>query len=130
MEYITDEGYMHVKWVCKNFEKKNWGEYNINESSTIWLNWANDWAVLWVLTCTVHLAVCCYHVTYSFESEFTLYICLNIKEFLSRNRHDIWSLSNCNGNPTHNHLVCKRTRSKDFLNIQTNLECIHSQIRT
>ena len=34
---------------------------------------ANDWAVLWVLTCTVHLTVCYCHVTYEYQSESTLY---------------------------------------------------------
>ena len=69
----------------------------------------NDWAVLWVVVCTVHLTVCYYHVTYMFQSESTLYSCLNVKELLSRNRCDIWSLSDSNGARTHNHLVRKRT---------------------
>ena len=33
--------------------------------------------------------VCSCHVTYAFQSEFTLYICLKTKELLVRNRHDI-----------------------------------------
>ena len=33
----------------------------------------NDWAVFWVLICTVHLTVCSCHVTYAFQSESTLY---------------------------------------------------------
>ena len=49
------------------------------------------------------------HVTYAFRSESTLYICLNVKEFLAQNRQDIWSLSDCKGTRTHNHLVCKGT---------------------
>ena len=32
----------------------------------------NDWALLWVLICMVHLTVCSYHVTHSFQSESTL----------------------------------------------------------
>ena len=36
-------------------------------------------------------------------------VALNVKELLARNRRDIWSLSDCNGTRTHNHLVCKRT---------------------
>ena len=39
------------------------------------------------------LTVCSYYVTYAFQSESTLWICLNVKEFLARNRCDIWSLS-------------------------------------
>ena len=37
--------------------------------------------------------LCSYHVTCAFQSESTLYICLNVKECLARNRRDIWSLS-------------------------------------
>ena len=33
----------------------------------------NDWAVLWVLICTVHLTACHYHVTHESQSESTLY---------------------------------------------------------
>ena len=70
---------------------------------------ANDWAVLWVLICTVHLTVCSYHVTYAFQSESTFYSCLNVKELLARSRREIWSLSDCNWTRTRNHLVHKRT---------------------
>ena len=37
-----------------------------------------------------------------------LYICLNVKELLARNRCNIWSLSDCNRTRTHNHLVRKQ----------------------
>ena len=46
---------------------------------------------------------------YAFQSEPTLYNCLNVKELLAQNKHDIWNLSNSNGIRTHNHLVRKRT---------------------
>ena len=82
--------------------------YFINEHSTIWPNWPNDWALLWGLICTVHLTVSFYHVTYEFESESTLYSFLNVKEFLARSRRQIWRLSDCNGTRTHNHLLRKR----------------------
>ena len=32
--------------------------------------------------------VCSCHVTYVFQSESTLYICLNVKELFARNRHE------------------------------------------
>ena len=67
----------------------------------------NDWAMLRVLTCTVHLTVCCYHVTYTFQSESTPYSCLNVKELLAWSRHKIWGLGDCNWTWTHNHLVHK-----------------------
>ena len=54
------------------------------------------------------MTVCSYHVTYTFQSEPTLYICLNVKEILARNRRNIWSLSDWNGTRTYNHLVPKR----------------------
>ena len=65
--------------------------------------------MLWVLICTVHLTVCYYHVTYAFQSASRLYRCLNVTELFSRNRRGIWSLSDCNGTGTHNHLVRKQT---------------------
>ena len=40
-----------------------------------------------------------------FQSESALYICLNVNELLVRNRSNVWSLSDCNGNRIHNHLV-------------------------
>ena len=53
--------------------------------------------------------ICYYHVKYVFHSESTLYRCLNVEERLGRNRRDIWSLSDSNWNPIHNHLVRKWT---------------------
>ena len=49
------------------------------------------------------------HVTYVFQSETTLNSCLNVKDLLTWNKCDIWSLSDCNGIRSHNHLVRKRT---------------------
>ena len=65
--------------------------------------------MLWELICMVHVTVCSYHAVYMFQSESTLYSCLNVKEFLAWSRHGIWSLSDCNWPQTHNHLVCKWT---------------------
>ena len=42
----------------------------------------NNWALLWVLTWTVHLTVCSYHVTHVFQSESTLYSCLSFRSFI------------------------------------------------
>ena len=50
-----------------------------------------------------------YHFTNAFQSESTLFSYLNVKELFTRNRRDIWSLSDSNGIRTHNHLVRKRT---------------------
>ena len=63
----------------------------------------------WVFICTVHLSVCSCHVTYNFQSESTLYSCLNVKELLARNRREIWNLSDCNWTRTQNNFVGKRT---------------------
>ena len=60
----------------------------------------------------VNLTVCFYHVTYEFQSELTLYICLNVKKLLAQKSRDIWSLSACrNGTRTNKHLVRKRRRN-------------------
>ena len=72
-------------------------------------NWPNDWAVFWVLIRTVHLTVCSCHVTYTFQSESTLYSCLNVKELLARSRHKLWRRSDFNLTRTQNHLVLNRT---------------------
>ena len=46
---------------------------------------------------------------YAFQSESTLYSCLNVKELLVWSRHVIWSLSDCNWTQNQNHLVHRRT---------------------
>ena len=43
----------------------------------------------WVLLCTMHLAVCSYHVTEAFQTESALCIGRNVKEVLVQNRRDI-----------------------------------------
>ena len=43
-----------------------------------------------------------------FQSEPTLYSCLNIKKFLAWWKRDIWIISESNGTQTHNHFVRKR----------------------
>ena len=42
-----------------------------------------------------NLNVCSYHVTHAFQSESTLYSCLNVKELLAWNWYKIWNLSDC-----------------------------------
>ena len=49
------------------------------------------------------------NVTHAFQSESTLYGCLNVKKLLARSRCKIWSLSDCNWTWTLNDLVLKRT---------------------
>ena len=83
--------------------------YFVQEHSTILRNCANYWAMLLVLVRMLHFTVCSYYVRYKFQRESTLYICLNVKELLAGNWHDIWSLSDSNRARTHNHLLRKRT---------------------
>ena len=45
------------------------------------------------------------HVTYTFQSESILCIFLNVKELFPQNRCNIWSLIDCHGTQTQNHLV-------------------------
>ena len=56
-----------------------------------------------------YLTVCSCHVMYVFQSESSLYSCLNVKERLTRSRHEIWSLRDCKWNRTQIDLVHKRT---------------------
>ena len=42
-----------------------------------------------------HCSVCSWRATYAFQSESTLYSCLNINEINAQNRQDIWRLSGC-----------------------------------
>ena len=46
---------------------------------------------------SIRLTVCSCHVTYLFQSESTIYNCMNVKELLAQNRPKIRSLSDCNG---------------------------------
>ena len=85
----------------------------------------NDWVVLWVLICTVHLTVCSHHVKYAFQSESTRYSYLNVKELLVQDRCNIRSLSDCDGSQTHNHLVHKRTLN-DLAKLAKWLSCVVS----
>ena len=57
----------------------------------------------------ISLTVCSCHVTNAFQSESTLYSCLDVKELHARSRREIWRLSDCNWTQTQNHLVRKQT---------------------
>ena len=39
------------------------------------------------------MTACSCHVTYAFQSESTIYSCLNVKELLARSRREIWRLN-------------------------------------
>ena len=82
-----------------------------------WLN-AGDWKLVtgpflilmkWEYNEICQLTVCSCHVTYAFQSESTLYSCLNVKELLAWSRRKIWRWSDCNWTRIQNHLVLKRT---------------------
>ena len=64
-------------------------------SISIWLSPSVQFSVIALLVLFSLLSSwsVCYHVTYVFQSESTLYSCLNVKEVLARNRREIWSLS-------------------------------------
>ena len=54
------------------------------------------------------------HVTYAFQSESTLYSCLN--ELFAWSRREIWNLSDYSWTQTHNHLGHKRTLNQIWPN--------------
>ena len=68
---------------------------------------------------------CSSHVTFAFQSESTLYSCLNVKELFAQSRRKIWSLSYCSWTRTHNHLVHKRTL-KHLAKLAKWLSCVVS----
>ena len=49
------------------------------------------------------------HVTYTFQSEPTLYSCLNLKELLARNRRDTWNLKGTSATKT---ITCQNVSSE------------------
>ena len=55
------------------------------------------------------LTVYSYHVTDAFQSVSTTYSCLNVKETLAQNKHNIKSLSSSIGTWILNHLLRKWT---------------------
>ena len=80
--------------------------------------------VLKIFTCII-LTVCSCRVTYAFQTESTLYSCLNVKKLFAQSRHKIWSLSDCNWIRTHNHLVRKR-KLNHFAKLAKWLSCVVS----
>ena len=55
------------------------------------------------------LIACSGPVTYAFQSECTLYSCLNVNELLPWSKCEIWSLIDSNWTRTNNHVVHKQT---------------------
>ena len=64
-----------------------------------------------------------------FQSESTLYSCLNVNDLLVRNRHDICILSDSNGIRTHSHLVCKRALNH-LAKLDNLAKCLSVRLRT
>ena len=64
----------------------------------------------WIVSTYLYVPLECmfFSCPYAFQTESTLYICLNFKELLARNKCDTWYLSGCNRTRTYNHLVRKR----------------------
>ena len=58
-----------------------------------WLSWIVS------TICKVRLTIYSYRVTHAFQSKSTLYHCLNVKELIGWNSHNIWSLSDSNPQP-------------------------------
>ena len=92
-----------------------WFIYKICQPSGFnWLPWTSTENSHWEKLLEINLnqktlTVCSYHVTYTFQSESTLYSYLNVKELLACSKCKIWSLSDYDRTQTHNHLAHKRT---------------------
>ena len=95
-------------WQVSN--KNNWLLRCVFFIDPISTQYDENVALEWIKNCDKKLLkwyglTVCYYVMYAFQSESTLYSCLNVKKRLARNRCDIWSLSDCNENRTHSHLI-------------------------
>ena len=74
-----------------------WVFLNCLVTTVSWACFVPDNILLSVLSKSSNaLTVCSCHVTYAFQSEYTLYSCLNVKGLLARSRRKIWSLSDWN----------------------------------
>ena len=117
----------------------NWGKLNIADKRDFTSTWKNVifyikkgiimwyhnifWQSKWICIGCMLLS---YHIR--FQSESTLYSCLNLKKLLARNRRDIWDLSDNNGIRTHNHFVRKRTLNH-LVKLAKWLSCVVSTYR-
>ena len=62
----------------------------LQEKNTLSFSYLTNWAITMFIAETVYIKhVMKYHVTYAFQSESTLYSCLNVKELLARSRREI-----------------------------------------
>ena len=101
MSIYVSKSYLYIRWVmafCFDISNCENGKNKLRKILS-----------LLCLSPKVWLIVCSCHVTHAFQSESTLYSCLNVKELLARSRREIWSWSDCNWTRTQNHLVPKRT---------------------
>ena len=98
--------YLNIKELLFWNRRDIWGLSECKETRThnhlvrkrtlnFWPNWPTDGAEMGVLICTLYLTVPSYHFTYTFQSEYRIYIWMNVKDILRQNRRNIWSLSDC-----------------------------------
>ena len=101
MSIYVNKSYFYIRWVmafCFDISNCENGKNKLRKILS-----------LLCLSPKVWLVVCSSHVTHAYQSESTLYSCLNVKELLARSRREIGSLSDCSWTRTQNHLVPKRT---------------------
>ena len=102
--FPSEAGTIVPKWHWHKCSQVSLARLFPSETNTNILKWdRHDFSQV-----SLALTVCSCHVTYAFQSESTLYSCLNVKELLARSRREIWSLSDCNWTWTQSHLVRKR----------------------
>ena len=106
---IKKSGNYFGKWFSKLMNNTKFAKYikNLRKNGHLKPVTTKMYCIMYVL----HLAICSYHVTYTFQSTSTLYTFLNVKELSARRKLDIWNLSDCSGTRINNHLVHKRTRN-------------------
>ena len=73
-------------YLIPNIKIKDYNKFRFNSDTDLPLNTIIEFRSILI---NVSCIVCYYHVTYAFQSESTLYSCLNVKELLARNRREI-----------------------------------------
>ena len=71
----------------------------------------------------------CVLIIYAFKSESTLCSFLNVNKLLTRNRRDIWSLSDRNGIRIHEHLLRKGTL-RHYAKLASLAKCLSVRLAT
>ena len=85
---MTEPDFLKIMFCPQNREnKRSLGFFECVGKFSLFSQFFNFFSIWSIMK--VYLTVCSCHATYAFESESTLYSCLNFKELLARSRREI-----------------------------------------